>query len=415
MLNRLKAILIDFIQQADLLLLGLCSAATLYGLVLIFSATRYMTPEKGMRRMIIQSAALLLGVGVYIFISMVDLEMIMKKWKWILAFNVVFISLLVTPLGIGAKETGNNAWLKFPGVPFQIGPAEVVKITFVLLLAKQIEWLLEEKHNLKSFSSAFFVAGHTLGLMGLYFAVSKDMGNALVFLFIFLCMAFVAGFALRWFILFFVCGGAAFALAWHFDLIYGYMKNRFLVLFDHEFDPQGAGWQQRRSLMAIGSGGVFGQGYMNGAQTQGGTGSLPEKQTDLIFAVTGEELGMIGCIAVSGGDYLPHSSGGKAGPDAVFPLYLRWHGVHTDLPDDYQHRYVLVCNAHDRDHPALFQLRRLFHRHPLYGYGGRVQYQEAVPGDAPCSPFAAALRAGWTAYLFLKTGNTPSVPIHTGG
>ena len=106
MLNRLKAILIDFIQQADLLLLGLCSAATLYGLVLIFSATRYMTPEKGMRRMIIQSAALLLGVGVYIFISMVDLEMIMKKWKWILAFNVVFISLLVTPLGIGAKETG---------------------------------------------------------------------------------------------------------------------------------------------------------------------------------------------------------------------------------------------------------------------------------------------------------------------
>ena len=199
MLNRLKAILIDFIQQADLLLLGLCSAATLYGLVLIFSATRYMTPEKGMRRMIIQSAALLLGVGVYIFISMVDLEMIMKKWKWILAFNVVFISLLVTPLGIGAKETGNNAWLKFPGVPFQIGPAEVVKITFVLLLAKQIAWLLEEKHNLKSFSSAFFVAGHTLGLMGLYFAVSKDMGNALVFLFIFLCMAFVAGFALRWF------------------------------------------------------------------------------------------------------------------------------------------------------------------------------------------------------------------------
>lgn len=298
MLNRLKAILIDFIQQADLLLLGLCSAATLYGLVLIFSATRYMTPEKGMRRMIIQSAALLLGVGVYIFISMVDLEMIMKKWKWILAFNVVFISLLVTPLGIGAKETGNNAWLKFPGVPFQIGPAEVVKITFVLLLAKQIAWLLEEKHNLKSFSSAFFVAGHTLGLMGLYFAVSKDMGNALVFLFIFLCMAFVAGFALRWFILFFVCGGAAFALAWHFDLIYGYMKNRFLVLFDHEFDPQGAGWQQRRSLMAIGSGGVFGQGYMNGAQTQGGTGSLPEKQTDLIFAVTGEELGMIGCIAI---------------------------------------------------------------------------------------------------------------------
>ena len=167
--------------------------------------------------------------------------------------------------------------------------------------------------------------------------------------------------------------------------------------------------------MAIGSGGVFGQGYMNGAQTQGGTGSLPEKQTDLIFAVTGEELGMIGCIAIMLFLVAITFRILLVAKRAVFPLYLRWYGVHTDLPDDYQHRYVLVCNAHDRDHPALFQLRRLFHRHPLYGYGDRVQYQEAVPGDAPCSPFAAALRAGWTAYLFLKTGNTPSVPIHTGG
>lgn len=298
MLNRLKAILIDFIQQADLLLLGLCSAATLYGLVLIFSATRYLTPEKGMRRMIIQSVALLLGVCVYIFFSMIDLEMIMKKWRWILTFNVGFILLLVTPLGIGAEEVGNKAWLKFPGIPFQIGPAEVVKISFVMLLAKQMEWLLEEKHDLKSFRSAFFVAGHTLGLMGLYFLVSKDMGNALVFLFIFLCMAFVAGFALRWFVLLFAGSGAAFTLAWHFDLIYPYMKKRFLVLFDHDFEPQGTGWQQNRSLMAIGSGGIFGQGYLNGAQTQGSSTSLPAKQTDLIFSVTGEELGMIGCIVV---------------------------------------------------------------------------------------------------------------------
>lgn len=298
MLNRLKAILIDFIQQADLLLLGLCCTATLYGIVLIFSATRYLAPSTGMKRMVIQSVGLLLGVCVYIFFSMVDLELLLKRWKWILAFNVVFILLLKTPLGIGAEETGNNAWLKFPGLPFQIGPAEVVKISFVLLLAKQMEWLWEEKGDVKSFRSAFFVAGHTLGLMGLYFLVSGDMGNALVFLFIFLCMAFVAGFALRWFFLLFAGGGAAFALAWRFDLIYPYMKKRFIVLFDHDFEPLNAGWQQNRALLAIGSGGIFGQGYLNGTQTQSGGTSLPEKQTDLIFAVTGEELGMIGCLAI---------------------------------------------------------------------------------------------------------------------
>jgi len=296
MLNRLKATLIDFIQQADLVLLGLCCAATLYGIALVFSATRYLAPSTGMKRMITQCAALGLGVCVYIFFSMLDLESITRKWKWILGFNVVFICLLLTPFGVSGN-TGNRAWLKFPGIPFQIGPAEVVKITFVLLLAKQIEWLWEEKGDLKSFPAALFVAGHTFGLCGLYFVVSKDMGNALVFVFIFLCMAFVAGFALRWFILFFAAGGGAFALAWVLDLIYPYMKKRFIVLFDHSFEPLDTGWQQTQSLLAIGSGGLTGQGYLNGNLTQSRY-SLPAKQTDLIFSVTGEELGMIGCLAI---------------------------------------------------------------------------------------------------------------------
>ncbi|MCI8397970.1 MAG: FtsW/RodA/SpoVE family cell cycle protein [Oscillibacter sp.] len=298
MLKQLKTVLGDFIQQADLLLLSLCCAASGYGVVLVYTATRYLSPETGFRRMVIQSGCLAAGIVVYIFFSMLDLERIMKKWKWVLAFNIIFILLLKTPFGFGEAETGNTAWLKFPFLPFNISPAEVVKISFTLLLAKQIEWLWEEKRDLKSFRSAVFVAGHTLGLCGLYFLVSKDMGNALVFLFIFICMAFVAGFALRWFVLLFAGGGGAFAAAWALDLILPYMKKRFIVLFDHGFEPRGVGWQQGRSLMAIGSGGMFGQGYLNGNLTQGVYWSLPERQTDLIFAVTGEELGLIGCVTI---------------------------------------------------------------------------------------------------------------------
>ena len=300
MLNRLKDTLADFIQQADLVLLGLCTTATLYGIVLVFSATRYLDPSKGLRRMITQCAALGLGVCVYIFFSMLDLESITRKWKWILAFNVGFILLLRTPFGV-AGGTGNRAWLKFPGIPFQIGPAEVVKITFVLLLAKQIEWLWQEKEDVKSFSSAFAVAAHTLGLCGLYFVVSHDMGNGLVFVFIFLCMAFVAGFALRWFLLPFAGAGGVAAIVLLLDLVpenMEYMLRRFQVLFDHSFDPQRTGWQQTRSLLAIGSGGLWGQGYLNGSQTQSGSTSLPAKQTDLIFSVAGEELGLFGCLAI---------------------------------------------------------------------------------------------------------------------
>lgn len=294
MLNRLKAILADFFQQADLVLLGLCCTATVYGIMMIYSATRYSNSN---RPVIVQSVALLLGICVYIFLSMVDIEIVMKKWKWMVGINIVLIGLLLTPLGIGGETTGNQAWLQIPGIPFNIGPAEVVKITFSLLLAKQLAWQREEKRDLRSFRSAAMAVGHTLVLMGWYVAISGDMGNALTFFFIFLCMAFAAGFALRWFVLLFAGCGAGVAVAWMLDLIPSYMKNRFLVLFDHSYDVQRAGWQQTRSLLTIGGGGWFGQGYLQGTQTQAGEGSLPARHTDFIFSVIGEELGLVGCLA----------------------------------------------------------------------------------------------------------------------
>ena len=143
MWNRLKAILADFIQQADLVLLGLCCAATLYGMVLIASATHYMDTDgmSGMIRYVgVQGAALLLGLCAYVFMSMIDVEIVLKRWKWVVAFNLIFIGLLLTPLGVGGATTGNQAWLKIPGIPFQIGPAEIVKITFTLLLCYQLIW-----------------------------------------------------------------------------------------------------------------------------------------------------------------------------------------------------------------------------------------------------------------------------------
>jgi rod shape determining protein RodA len=232
MWNRLKAILAD---------------------LLIASATHYMEPATKMLRYVgVQGVAMLLGFCVYVFMSMVDIEIVLKKWKWLAAFNLVFIGLLRTPFGVGESTTGNQAWLKFPGIPFQIGPAEVVKITFTLLLAKQLAWLREEKRDLRSFPAAAQVAGHTLLLMGWYVVISGDMGNALTFFFIFLCMAFAAGFALRWFALLFA-GSGRFAAGVGDGADPGYMMDRFRVLFDHSYDALDTGWQQTRSLMAIGS------------------------------------------------------------------------------------------------------------------------------------------------------------------
>ena len=289
MLKRIKESIIEVIQGADLILLGLCCTASLYGIAMIFSATRY---NEDNRKVLVQTAALLIGIVVYCAISMIDLELLMKRWKWIAAFNAGFILLLLTPFG--REQDGNRAWLKFPFLPVSIGPAEVVKITFIILLAWQFQWLLEEKRDLKSFSSAFMAAGHAFGMAGLYFIVSRDMGNAMMFVLIFVVMAFVSGFALRWFVLLGAAGTIGGIAVWTLDLLPSYMKNRFLVLFDHSYDVQNQGYQQTRSLLTIGGGGFWGQGYLHGTQTQAGTGSIPARHTDLIFAVIGEELGFVG-------------------------------------------------------------------------------------------------------------------------
>ena len=289
MLKRIKESIIEVIQGADLILLGLCCTASLYGIAMIFSATRY---NEDNRKVLVQTAALLIGIVVYFAISMIDLELLMKRWKWIAAFNAGFILLLLTPFG--REQDGNRAWLKFPFLPVSIGPAEVVKITFIILLAWQFQWLLEEKRDLKSFSSAFMAAGHAFGMAGLYFIVSSDMGNAMMFVLIFVVMAFASGFALRWFVLLGAAGTIGGIAVWTLDLLPSYMKNRFLVLFDHSYDVQNQGYQQTRSLLTIGGGGFWGQGYLHGTQTQAGTGSIPARHTDLIFAVIGEELGFVG-------------------------------------------------------------------------------------------------------------------------
>ena len=121
---------------------------------------------------------------------------------------------------------------------------------------------------------------------------------------IFVIMAWVGGVQKRWFIL--VGGGLAAAVAflWKFILPrtkywMDYRIMRFRVVLDHSLDPTGRGWQQSRSLLAIGSGRLTGMGFLHGKQTQSAASTnLPARHTDFIFAVCGEEFGLIGCCVV---------------------------------------------------------------------------------------------------------------------
>ena len=292
MFRRSRDFFSDMLRQTDLVLLALCAAASLFGILMVASATQYMHT---LRLVKVQSVALLLGVVLYLLVSQVDLNDLAKYWKWIFLLGIGVILLLATPLGI-EDNTGNKAWLEFPFLPVKVQPAEIVKLTFTLVLAKQLVWLRENR-DLRSIPSILFLAAHFGVIFLLYYKISSDMGSALVFLFIFACMCFVGGVALRWFVIGGLGGGLVFWALWDLNKIPSYMKLRFQVIFDHSLDPSNTGWQQTRSLMALGSGKLTGQGLFHGTQTQSEYSyNLPNRHTDFIFSVIGEDLGLVGCL-----------------------------------------------------------------------------------------------------------------------
>lgn len=294
-MGRIKDFFRDVAQQSDMVLWSLCTAATFYGMLLILSAT-HTVYHGSLKYVTVQGAGWAIGTVAYFLLSGVDIVELSKKWKWFLGFNIGFILLLLTPLGI--VRNGNRAWLGVSWFPMNIQPAEVVKITFIILLARQLVHLSETR-DLKRFSNVIQPTAHVLFMFGLYYVISHDAGSGLVYLFVFICMAFVAGFAKRWLVL--GIGGAAGGLvaAWDLKLLRGDWYKRIMVVLDHSFEPQGKGWQQTHGMLALGSGGLTGQGLFHGTQTQSPyRTSLPERQTDFIFCVCGEELGFIGCLVI---------------------------------------------------------------------------------------------------------------------
>lgn len=295
----------DFFRKGDLILLGFCLATSFFGLALIFTATHR---QETLHFVIVQFVAIVLGVVVYIIFTFLDFQLVTeKKWKWMVAVSVVLLLLLKTPLGED-YNSGNLNWLVLsriiPGFPMDLQPNEIVKIPFVLLLAHLICKLQEGGHEISSLRSLALLGGFAAMMLGLIILICGDFGMCVMYSFIFITLVWVAGVKLRWFVL---GGGAVVGGAvalWNFVLPEtsywnDYRIMRFRVVMDHSLDPLGRGYQQARSLLAIGSGRIFGRGFLQGTQTQAAADqALPARHTDFIFAVCGEELGLVGCLAL---------------------------------------------------------------------------------------------------------------------
>ncbi len=232
-----------------------------------------------------QCVRLALALGVLLVAAQVPPDL-MRRWSpWGYAAGLVLLALV---LAIGDISQGAQRWLDL-GIRFQ--PSEIMKLAVPMIAA----WYLHDR-QLPPHAGALLVVIALIAMPAALIAVQPDLGTAVLIGASGLLVIVLAGLSFRVMIglsLLSVPGGWA---LWHF--MHDYQRQRILMLLNPDSDPLGAGYNIIQSKIAIGSGGLFGKGWTNGSQAQ--LDFLPERDTDFIFAVIGEELGLLGALALLG-------------------------------------------------------------------------------------------------------------------
>ena len=281
----------NYIKNTDLYLVAIALLCSAYGMVLIYSAT--LNPaswqDGSTRNLFIQGAAIILGLGAFVIMSLIDLETMSGWWKIFVLINIGLQMLLFTPLG--TEVNGQRAWLDLGVTSLQ--PGELGKLIFIFTLAAHIS---EIKEHISEWRGLFVIALHTLIMMAAVVIASGDTGMAIQYFMIALIMLFAAGLSLKWLAIGAGLGVVSIPILWNF-VLQGYQITRILVLFDPSIDLD-ASRQATYGKIAIGSGQMTGQGLTHGTMTQ--LQLVSENHTDYIFSVAGEELGFIGCMLIIG-------------------------------------------------------------------------------------------------------------------
>jgi rod shape determining protein RodA len=213
-----------------------------------------------------------------------------KVWLW-LAWPIYVISLLLLVAVDIAGKTGMGAQRWLVVGPMQIQPSEITKVAVILVLARYYHGLTREQ------AARFLYTLPPLLVILLPVAlvmVQPDLGTAMMVLLGGAALLFVAGVRLWMFLAAAIAAVGCLPLAWSF--MHDYQRKRVLTFLDPDRDPLGAGYHITQSKIAIGSGGLFGKGWLQG--TQSSLNFLPEKQTDFIFTTFVEEWGMVGALVL---------------------------------------------------------------------------------------------------------------------
>lgn len=280
--DKLKRRLVNFRWQRlhiDAPLILSLLLLSLLGLAILYSASNQNAA-------MVNKQAIKLGIG---FVAMLFFAQIPPKryeqWApWLFSLGVI---LLIAVLVAGKMDKGARRWLDLGLFRFQ--PSELMKLMMPMMLA----WILKDR-PLPPTGSALFLSAIAILLPVLLTAKQPDLGTAIIIALSGLSVLFLAGLSLRF--MGALLGGAIVAapLFWHF--MHTYQRERVLTFLNPERDPLGSGYHIIQSKIALGSGGFSGKGWLSGTQSH--LHFLPAHATDFIFAVVGEEWGLIGAVGL---------------------------------------------------------------------------------------------------------------------
>jgi rod shape determining protein RodA len=254
-------------------LLLICS----FGLVVLWSAS-------GQNPALLVRQSIRIGIALAVMVAIAQVPpKVLRFWSpWLF---VLGLFLLAVVLWVGDVGKGAQRWLDFGVVRFQ--PSEIMKLAVPMMTA----WYLRDRSLPPRLVELLALLLLTV-LPALLISLQPDLGTALLVASSGILVILLGGLRLRLMILLGAAGAALVPLMWH--LMHDYQRRRVLTFLNPESDPLGAGYHIIQSKIAIGSGGIFGKGWGSGSQAQ--LEFLPERSTDFIFAVLGEEFGLLGQV-----------------------------------------------------------------------------------------------------------------------
>jgi rod shape determining protein RodA len=277
----------NFLFKIDKTLFISIAALILIGLIIIFS-TSYSSTGTDFLNFKKQLIFSIVGIILMFAASFFDYRAL-KNYTGIFYIFACFI--LVAVLYSGSLVRGTSSWFSFGFFNFQ--PAEFVKIIIIIILAKYLSQTSNSLGDLKK----IIVSGIYLSLPVLLIIFQPDFGSALIIIFVWFAMLFIVGINKKYMALILILGLFVSTLSWSYALK-DYQKDRIITFINPQSDPHDSGYNVIQSIIAVGSGEIWGNGLGRGSQSQ--LNFLPEKHTDFIFAVVAEEMGFIGVLLVLG-------------------------------------------------------------------------------------------------------------------